>query len=78
VKGYNHGLDVLGAELESVPSVCGVIMGGPQPYRGLAAGVLEVTAALFLPTALRVVVGSIGALRIGYGLYKVATRGETS
>lgn len=57
--------------LDYVPSVCATITGPPYPKRGLAAGVLEVIAALFLPTALRIVVGGIGVLRIIFGVYRV-------
>lgn len=66
---------ILGGELPEpagVPSLCGVIMGGPQPYRGLAAGVIEVVAALFFPKTLRIVVGTIGVLRIAYGMAKIS------
>lgn len=73
-KGYDTGLDILGSGLqkfEGVPSICGVVMGGPQPNRGLLAGVIELCGAVFFPMPLRVVVGSIGLMRMGYGLYRV-------
>lgn len=61
---------ILGGEEadEGVKSICGVVMGGPQPYRGVLAGLLEVTGAVCFPTILRVVVGCIGVARIFYGL----------
>jgi len=63
-------LALVGADEDrGVLSVCALVAGPPYPSkRGLAAGVLEVVAALFLPTALRVVVGGIGVLRIVRGL----------
>lgn len=69
-----HALDIFGAEDEEdryVPSVCAVIVGPPYPRRGIAAGVLEIVVACFLPMALRVVVGGIGVLRVMFGIYKM-------
>lgn len=57
-----------GEEDEGVKSICGLVMGGPQPYRGVLAGMLEVAGAVLFPTMLRVVVGCIGVARIFYGL----------
>lgn len=81
MSAYLTGTDLLSRPvasrtlIEGIPSVCGVVMGGPQPERGLVAGAIEVVASMFFPTPLRVVVGSIGLMRIGYGLNKM-TKGS--
>ncbi len=63
------GVDTIDRDARYIPSVCAMIVGPPYPARGVAAGVLEIIAALFLPTALRIVVGGIGVLRVIFGGY---------